>query len=162
MEWDGFDIEAQLVSTTSDRGPLASHVLTILAVEDLKLAAKFYEQAFGWPARVEVPVYVEFELPDGRGFGLYQRDGYARNTGQLPASLSKDDISGTEVYLHCCDIDDAIKRLKAAGARKLSDLAFRDWEDEAAYFADPDGNVLVIARPLAENTREEEKSRARG
>lgn len=27
--------------------------------------------------------------------------------------------------------------------------ARRDWGDEAAYFADPEGNILVIARPLA-------------
>ncbi len=37
-------------------------------------------------------------------------------------------------------------RAIAAGARELSPLAPRDWGDEAAYFADPDGNVLAVAR----------------
>ena len=33
-------------------------------------------------------------------------------------------------------------------ARELSKLAPRDWGEQAAYFADPDGNVIVAARPL--------------
>ena len=38
----------------------------------------------------------------------------------------------------------------AIAPAKVEDLpaAPRDWGDEAAYFADPDGNVLVVARPL--------------
>ena len=42
--------------------------------------------------------------------------------------------------------NDAIERLVRAGARELSPLAVRPWGDEAAYFADPSGNVLVVAR----------------
>ena len=40
------------------------------------------------------------------------------------------------------------RRLTARGARCLSPLAPRPWGDEAAYFEDPDGNVVVVARPL--------------
>ena len=39
--------------------------------------------------------------------------------------------------------------LKSAGARELSALATRAWGDVAAYFADLDGNVLVLAQPTA-------------
>jgi uncharacterized glyoxalase superfamily protein PhnB len=42
-----------------------------------------------------------------------------------------------------------VNRLTAAGARVLSPVAPRDWGDDAAYFADPDGNVIVVARPIA-------------
>jgi hypothetical protein len=35
----------------------------------------FYRAAFGWPARVKTPAYVEVEPPDGRG--LHQREGDA-------------------------------------------------------------------------------------
>jgi len=44
--------------------------------------------------------------------------------------------------------DRVARFLEAAGARLLSAAAPRDWGDEAAYFADPDGNVLVVARPV--------------
>ncbi len=130
-------------------GPLPRHVLTILAVGDLDRSRRFYEEAFGWPLRVEAPVYVEFALPDGRGLGLYKREHFAANTGVQPAGgPGGGATTGTEIYFHCADLPGAIDRLKGAGARLLSPLAARDWGDEAAYFADPDGNVLVLARPL--------------
>jgi catechol 2,3-dioxygenase-like lactoylglutathione lyase family enzyme len=98
---------------------------------------------------VDVPVYAEFELPGGMRLGLYQREGFARNTGQAPAATPLGAISGTEVYFYVDDLAAAVARLQAAGAKLLSPVAKRDWGDEAAYFADPDGNVLVVARPMA-------------
>ena len=52
------------------------------------------------------------------------------------------------LYLRVDDLPAAVDALEAAGARLLSAAAPRDWGDEAAYFADPDGNVLVVARPV--------------
>lgn len=124
----------------------ARHVLTILAVEDLPRAVAFYRAAFGFGQLVDVPVYVEFELPGGMRLGLYDRRGFAHNTGQPPALPPPGATSGAEIYFHVADLDEAIARLQAAGARLLSARAPRDWGDEAAYFADPDGNVLVVAR----------------
>lgn len=129
--------------------PQARHTLTILAVEDLAGAVRFYTAAFGWPQVVDVPVYAEFALPEGMRLGLYERQGFGRNTGQVPARLPPDELAPTELYFHVDDIADALARLQAAGARLLSALAVRDWGDEAAYFADPEGNVLVVARPLS-------------
>ena len=123
------------------------HPLTILAVADLARSVAFYREAFGWPARVEVPVYVELALPDGRGLGLYAREGFAINTGQAPAAIAPGAITGTEIYLRTSDIVTAIARIQGAGARALSPLAPRPWGDDAAYFADPDGNVVVLATP---------------
>ncbi len=130
-------------------GPvLPRHILTILAVADLPRSRAFYDAAFGWPLQVEVPVYVEYSLSPGQGVGLYQRQGFARNTGIAPAAVPAGAIAGTEIYLRVDDFGAAVERLKAAGARLLSPAAPREWGDEAAYFADPDGNVLVVARPL--------------
>ena len=148
------DPEGTLVELASPMGPPAeaaagpSHILTILAVGDREVSLAFYRDAFGWPLRAEVPVYAEFELPDGRGLGVYQREGFGKNTNQAPEVVPEGGISGTEIYLRCDDLPAAIERIRAAGGRELSPLAPRDWGDEAAYFADPDGNVLVLARPL--------------
>jgi predicted enzyme related to lactoylglutathione lyase len=124
------------------------HVLTILAVRDLSRASAFYTQAFGWPQTVSAPVYVEFGLPGGLRLGLYAREAFARNTGEAAGRPIAGELTCTELYLHTDDLDDAIARLGSAGARALSPRAVRDWGDEAAYFADPDGNVVVVARPL--------------
>jgi predicted enzyme related to lactoylglutathione lyase len=124
------------------------HILTILAVENLERSVDFYGRTFDWTKRVDVPVYVEFELPDGRGLGLYDREAFASNTGRPPQRIAQGELAPTELYFHCDDLAPAVERMHEAGARVLSPLARRDWGDEAAYFADPDGNVIVLARPL--------------
>ena len=128
--------------------PTPSHEITILAVSDLAAAVRFYGDVFGWPLRVEADVYVELGLPGGGGLGLYERRAFARNTFVAPTLPAGGQISGTEFYLRCPDLDGVIERLRAAGARQLSPRQRRDWGDEAAYFADLDGNVLAVARSI--------------
>jgi len=120
-------------------------VLTILAVRDVDRAAIFYTRAFGWPIEVEVPVYVQFALPDGRSIGVYERNSFGVNTGEVPDLPPAGALSGTELYFRTDDLDGAMARLEAAGARKLSGARARDWGDTVAYFADPDGNVIAVA-----------------
>jgi predicted enzyme related to lactoylglutathione lyase len=124
-------------------------VLTIIAVNRLEEAAAFYRAAFEWKLEVETPVYVELRAPGGHRVGLYQRDGFARNTGVAPLSVAPGELAPVELYLHTDDLDAAMDRLRAAGARELSPRAVRPWGDEAAYYADPAGTVLAIARPLS-------------
>lgn len=125
------------------------HVLTILGVENLPRAVTFYSRAFEWRQVVDVPVYAEFEVPGGIRLGLYERQGFGRNVGVAPARTPRGAITPTELYFHAEDLAASIEGLKRAGARELSPRAARPWGDEAAYFADPDGNVLVVACPPA-------------
>jgi predicted enzyme related to lactoylglutathione lyase len=123
-------------------------VLTILAVDDLAHCVAFYRRVFAWEQTVDVASYAEFSLPWGQRFGLYQREGFGANTGQRPVRIAPGELAPTELYFHTDDLPAAIGALRDAGARELSALAPRPWGDEAAYFADPAGNVLVVARPL--------------
>ncbi len=127
------------------------HVLTILAVEDLAQHATFYETVLGIPPTVTTPVYVEFTLGTQR-IGVYQREGFGRNIGAAPALLPSGALAPTELYFYADDLDAAMARLHVAGARQLSALAARPWGDRAAYFADPSGNVIVLAQPLPPTT----------
>ncbi len=124
------------------------HVLTILAVSELRRAAEFYSRALGWKQTVSVPVYVELEGPGGMRLGVYERSGFGRNTGRVPFRVPPGELAPVELYFHVDDLDAAIARLREAGATELSAKAAREWGDEAAYFADPEGNVVVLARPL--------------
>jgi predicted enzyme related to lactoylglutathione lyase len=127
----------------------ANLVLTALAVKNVEISAKFYKSVFDWSISFEIPeLLVNFVLPNGMDLMLYQREAYAKNTNRLPEIIPANSISGTELYFHIDDIEEAVSRLREAGAEELSGLSPRDWGDEAAYFADLDGNVLVIARPL--------------
>jgi predicted enzyme related to lactoylglutathione lyase len=127
--------------------PVPRLALIILAVRDLPRALSFYRHVFDWPILVQVPVYAEFRLPDGQRLGLYDREGFGRNTGQTASTAAEGQTASTELYFYAEDVSDLCSRLEAAGARILSPLAARTWGDEAAYYADPDGNVIAVARP---------------
>ncbi len=134
----------------ADAGPPAPIALLILAVEDLPRAAAFYDAAFGWEVGWNEPVYREYRLPGGTGLSLYARAGFAANTGLTPAAVPPGATTSTEIYLRVADLEAACARLRAAGARELSPPADRVWGDRAAYFADPDGNVIGVAVVLPE------------
>lgn len=121
-------------------------VLVILAVRDLARMRAFYRDVLGWREAVEAPVYIEMQSATGLRLGLYEEAGFGRNIGAVPEPSAP--ITRTELYLHCENVDGALARATAAGARLLSPRAPRPWGDEAAYVADPEGNVVAFARPL--------------
>jgi uncharacterized protein len=121
--------------------------LVILAVDDLPRARAFYLSAFGWEVEVDLPVYVELRLPAGMRLGLYQRAAFGRNVGEMPPGVAAGALATTELYLRPDDLEATVSRLLAAGARTLRPLELRDWGDEVAYFADPEGTVIAVARP---------------
>ncbi|MCB2200779.1 glyoxalase/bleomycin resistance/dioxygenase family protein [bacterium] len=127
--------------------PDAATILTITAVDNLEKSGRFYDAVFGWERRIDVPVYIEYRLQSGQGFGLYARSNFGHNTGRTPISAPTGEATtATELYFHLSDPHPYIERLKENGARELSPFGKRDWGDDAGYFTDPDGNVIVIAR----------------
>ena len=120
--------------------------LVVLAVPDLGAATRFSRAAFGWEQAVTAPSYAELSLPNGLRLGLYERQGFGRNTGQVPHLVPEGALAPTELYFDVEDPGASARALEAAGARCLSPLAPRDWGDDCAYWADPFGTVLVLAR----------------
>lgn len=124
--------------------------LVIVAVRELHRARRFYDGAFGWALAVDAPAYIEYALPDGMRLGLYHHEGFAKNTGAPASPCLAGHTTSTELYLSVDDLDAAIERVEAQGVRCLSPRAQRPWGDTAAYYEDPDGNVVVLARPSPE------------
>jgi predicted enzyme related to lactoylglutathione lyase len=121
--------------------------LVILAVSDLSRSKQFYLSAFGGEVAVDVPVYVEFNLPEGMRLGLYAATSFGLNTGRSVVPAAQAPLTTrTELYLYPEDLQEAIAAVTAAGGETLSALAGRSWGDDAAYFTDPDGNVIALAR----------------
>jgi catechol 2,3-dioxygenase-like lactoylglutathione lyase family enzyme len=121
----------------------------IFAVSDLARSLEFYERVLGWPRNdaIDYSEYVELLAPEGGSLGLYERDGYAELLGAEPAEVLSGAVAPAYVYVRVEDADAAVSRLEEAGGRPLSALAPRSWGHEAAWFADPDGNVIAVAQP---------------
>lgn len=122
----------------------------VLAVSDVDRAYAFYREVFGWESHIEWPgEYTELVVTDDDRLGLYRRDGWAQSAGAEPAELNGK-VSPAYLYVRVDDLDETVSRLEQAGARPLSARSRRGWGEEAAYFADPDGNVVAVARRLAQ------------
>jgi len=124
-------------------------VLSILAVTDLPTAADFYSKAFGWTRLVDEETYVEFALPGGHRLGLYSREGFAVNTGRRPQRPIRGATTATELYFYVADLAGTIEHVISCGADLLAGAEPRAWGEEVAYLADPEGNVLALAKPKA-------------
>ncbi len=123
-------------------------VSTIIAVSDLERSTQFYSDIFQWELFLQEGTVTIFELPNKNHFMLYKKESFAINPGQQPTMVPDGSITSTEFYFHTQDLESIILRLETHGARILSPLAKRTWGDEAAYYSDPDGNVIAVARPL--------------
>jgi predicted enzyme related to lactoylglutathione lyase len=121
----------------------------IFAVSDLERSLAFYESAFDWPRndRIDFANYVELHPADGGTIGLYERTGFAETVGAEPLSIDDGKVPPAYVYVRVDDVAATVARLEAAGGRPLSALRARDWGETAAWFADPDGNVIAVAGP---------------
>jgi predicted enzyme related to lactoylglutathione lyase len=88
-------------------------------------------------------------LSEDDRLGLYRRDGWTKTAGAEPAELNGH-VSNAYLYVRGDDLDATLARLGEVGARRLSPRRQRGWGDEAVYFADPDGNVLAVAKSSAQ------------
>jgi predicted enzyme related to lactoylglutathione lyase len=122
----------------------------IFAVSDVGRATAFYQAVFGWPRneRIDYREYVELHAPDGT-LGLCERSTYAGLTQATPMAPQNGDVSPAYLYVRVADVRETIARLESVGARSLAPLAPRSWGEEAAWFADDDGNVVAVAQAPA-------------
>ncbi len=86
--------------------------MTVFAVQDLASSKKFYQDVFGWSINLEVPVLVSFKMSNNHELMLYDKDSFARNTGQMPVLVPENCISSTELYFHVDDLEGIIKKTR--------------------------------------------------
>jgi predicted enzyme related to lactoylglutathione lyase len=125
-------------------------VQVIFAVTEAERSARVYERVFAWPRDplVDYTNYVELRLPEGGSLGLYERSGFASEVGAEPAEVADGQVAPAYLYVRVDDVAAAVTALTDAGARPLSPIAQRGWGHEAAWFADPDGNVVAVAQQI--------------
>jgi uncharacterized protein len=99
-----------------------------MAATDIAATKRFYEQAFGWKLTDYGPDYTAFE--DGRLQGGFTKERPPARGGPL-------------VVLFAVDIDDAERRVKAAGGRIVKPT-FSFPGGRRFHFTDPSGNELAV------------------
>ena len=146
------------MSVTAERNlhPLTPHLVCAGAAE----AIGFYERAFGATELVRLPG------PDGRlihacisvnGSTVMLVDEFPEMGGRSPLTLR-----GTPVTLHLtvADVDAAVARAVAAGAKVVTPVADMFWGDRFGVVEDPFGHHWSIATPKREMTPEEVRAAA--
>ena len=98
-------------------------------VGDIARTRRFYGDAFGWTFTDYGPSYCEFS--DGNLKGGFSTEGKPRAAG------------GPLVILYANDLQDAVKRVEAAGG-KITRPVFNFPGGRRFHFADPDGYELGV------------------
>jgi predicted enzyme related to lactoylglutathione lyase len=126
-------------------------VQVIFAVSELGRSLDFYERAFDWPRnqRIDYANYFELFPADGGTLGLYERKGFAEEVGAEPVDVPNGRVPPAYLYTRVEDMDATVTRIEVAGGRPLSPLTTRAWGERAAWFSDPDGNVVAVAEQTA-------------
>lgn len=122
----------------------------ILYVAEQARSTAFYRVLLGREPVLNVPGMTEFSLGHGTKLGLMPEQGIARIiSGPLPHPSQGHGVPRCELYFVVDDLDSAIQQAVEAGAVVVDAAADRDWGHQVAYFADPDGHVVALARPVA-------------
>ena len=77
--------------------------------------------------------------------------------GEVPSLASRapqaDGASSVVIYVYLADVDTAVERAVAAGARVLTPVADQFWGDRMGRIMDPAGHVWNIATNIGESKR---------
>ena len=125
-------------------------VLT-LGVDDLERALHFYRDGLGWTSpgiigqEFENGAVAFFTLDSGLMLALWPRSSIGRDTGLAPTPPSATEFTLAQNVRSREDVDAALTRAEAAGARLVKPGGETFYGGYAGYFADPDGHLWEVA-----------------
>lgn len=123
-----------------------SKVEIILYVADQHRSKEFYAEILQRQPDLDVPGMTEFILADNLKLGLMPENGIAKILFDKTLHPSTGNgIPRCELYLHTDNIEESFKRAKKAGAKEISKIQDRDWDDTVCYLADFDGHIIAFA-----------------
>ena len=125
--------------------------LITLGVGDLDGAVRFYRDGLGW--RTDGIVGKEFEhgavaffdLQSGLRLALWPRASLAHDAGIAIDNPSRTDVCLAHNVRSKAEVDAAMARARAAGARLVKPAQDTFWGGYAGYFEDPDAHLWEVA-----------------
>jgi len=118
--------------------------MVALAVEDLVVSRRFYEDGLGLPSIDSPPGVVFFKL-NGTWLGLSERQSLARDAGVSELGTGYQGFNLAHNVMSEKEVDDIVERAVSAGAKLIKAPTKADWGGYHAYFSDPDGHLWEIA-----------------
>lgn len=120
--------------------------LVIFYVASQERSKLFYKSVFEREPLLDVPGMTEFFISEHLLLGLMPESGIATILGdKMPAPQIGNGIPRAELYIFVPNPHAHYERAIANGAKPISELQIRNWGDEVAYCADPDGHILAFA-----------------
>ena len=116
-----------------------------LGVADLKTAAAFYENTFGWKRTPASNEHIVFYQLNGMLLSLFPKTSLAED--------AKSDVMGTGFKGFTLayntrsekEVDELIEKLRKQGVQIVKEPQKVFWGGYSSYVADPDGNLWEIA-----------------
>ncbi|MBU8655858.1 VOC family protein [Bacillus pumilus] len=115
---------------------------TILYVNDVEASIHFYQHALGFPMKLRVESYVEFDTGDVTLSINSRRD--VKDALGLPVPKANQASQTFEIGFVVDDVEQTITSMKEKGVPIIKEPAKKPWGQTVAYVADPDGHFIEI------------------
>src|SRR5262245_28599894 len=137
----------------------ASVVIPRLVCRDPAAEIEFIKQTFNAEERVRRPgqdgKLAHSLLTIGPAMIMIESE-WPNMTNRAP---QLDGTSPVVLFVYVEDVDQAVERAVAAGAKVLSPAANQFWGDRTAWVMDPSGHVWTIAMRIEDTSEEQRKAR---
>ena len=138
----------------------ASRVIPMLVCRDPAALIDFCKSTFGAEERVRRPgpggTVAHALLTIGEAMVMIE--------GEFPTVANRapqaDGTSPVVIYVYVEDVDKAVERAVAAGAKILTPVKTQFWGDRLGRIMDPSGHTWLISTRVEETTEEERQKRA--
>lgn len=115
---------------------------TILYVNDVEASIQFYHHILGFPIKLGVESYVEFDTGEVT-LSINSRQDVKESLG-LPVPEAVSSSQTFEIGFVVDDVNETIASLKEKGVPVIKEPAKKPWGQTVSYVSDPDGHFIEI------------------
>lgn len=115
---------------------------TILYVNDVEASIQFYHHILGFPIKLRVESYVEFDTGEVT-LSINSRQDVKESLG-LPVPEAVSSSQTFEIGFVVDDVNKTIASLKEKGVPVIKEPAKKPWGQTVSYVSDPDGHFIEI------------------
>ncbi|GAB1306349.1 VOC family protein [Bacillus altitudinis] len=115
---------------------------TILYVNDVEASIQFYHHILGFPIKLRVESYVEFDTGEVT-LSINSRQDVKEALG-LPVPEVVSSSQTFEIGFVVDDVNETIASLKEKGVPVIKEPAKKPWGQTVSYVSDPDGHFIEI------------------